>query len=80
MNLNADLNIEIGGHTDNVGSEKDNLTLSQRRADSVKGYIISQGIKSERITAKGYGESAPKESNDTDAGRSKNRRTEFKVV
>jgi len=68
---------EISGHTDNVGSDKYNLKLSQRRADSVKGFIEKNfSIASDRIATKGYGESKPVASNKTKAGKAKNRRIE----
>lgn len=66
--------IEISGHTDNVGSKKANKKLSQKRADAVRTYLVSQGIDAGRITAVGYGDEKPIASNDTDAGRQKNRR------
>jgi OOP family OmpA-OmpF porin len=66
---------EIAGHADNVGSNANNLVLSQARADSVKQYIVDKfGIDSSRMTTKGYGESKPIASNKTKAGRTKNRR------
>lgn len=77
---NPALHIEIGGHTDTEGSETHNLTLSQNRAKSVFDYLISNGTAAEKLTYKGYGETMPIESNDTPAGRAKNRRTEFKVI
>jgi outer membrane protein OmpA-like peptidoglycan-associated protein len=80
LNANPDKKIEIGGHTDNVGSDDANLTLSNNRAASVVAYLVSQGVSAERLTSKGYGETMPIASNDTDAGRAKNRRTEFKIV
>jgi len=68
---------EISGHTDNVGTDKYNLKLSQRRADSVKGFIEKNfSIASDRITTKGYGETKPVASNKTKAGKAKNRRIE----
>ncbi len=79
MNLNPDLAIEIGGHTDNVGSVEDNLALSRNRAESVTKFIIGSGISEDRVSAKGYGETAPLESNDSETGRAANRRTEFKI-
>ena len=72
-----DLTIQINGHTDNVGSETDNLSLSDNRAKAVKDYLITEGIAAERLRHKGYGESQPLDSNDTERGRRKNRRTEF---
>jgi outer membrane protein OmpA-like peptidoglycan-associated protein len=80
LQANLDKKIEIGGHTDNVGSDEANLTLSNNRAQSVVDYLIKKGVASDRLTAKGYGETQPIATNDTDAGRAKNRRTEFKVI
>ena len=77
---NADVRIEIGGHTDNTGSEERNLELSQNRAKAVYDFLISSGINSSRLSYKGYASSKPIADNDTDEGRSKNRRTEFKVI
>lgn len=79
MKLNSNVHIEIGGHTDNVGSDEDNILLSEKRATSVMEFIVASGIENTRITAKGYGESEPLESNDTEQGRAVNRRTEFKI-
>jgi OmpA-OmpF porin, OOP family len=72
--------IEIGGHTDNVGTDADNLKLSQNRAESIKQYLIKKGINATRVTAKGYGASQPVTDNSTDEGRQKNRRTEVKIL
>ena len=72
--------LEVQAHTDNQGSEKYNQALSQRRAEAVVAYMVEQGISSEQLTAVGYGESQPRESNDTAEGRAKNRRVEFKVL
>jgi OOP family OmpA-OmpF porin len=72
--------VEVAGHTDSVGSEEYNMGLSDRRANSVKDYLISQGITATRLTARGYGESQPVASNDTDAGRAQNRRVELIVL
>ena len=69
---------EIGGHTDNVGSEEDNLILSKNRANAVRDYLIAHGVNPDRLVAKGYGESVPVADNETENGRSKNRRTEIK--
>ncbi len=76
----ADERIEIGGHTDNVGSAAANLVLSKDRASSVMNYLISKGIDPLRLEAKGYGMSMPVESNKTEEGRAQNRRTEVKVL
>src|SRR6185369_4260421 len=67
-------NVEIQGHTDSKGSDKYNQALSERRANSVKAYLVSQGISASRITTIGYGESQPAASNETAAGRAINRR------
>ena len=74
------LKIEIAGHTDNIGSESFNQSLSQRRADEVVKYLVSKGIEKDRLSAQGYGQSKPIESNDTSEGRASNRRTEFKII
>ena len=80
LSKNTAMHIEIGGHTDNEGSELHNMTLSQNRAKAVFDYLISNGIGADRLSFKGYGESMPVDSNDTPAGRANNRRTEFKVI
>ncbi|MDQ6844439.1 MAG: OmpA family protein [Bacteroidota bacterium] len=72
--------IEIGGHTDNVGSDAKNLILSLDRAKSIVAYLISKGISNDRLVAKGYGAEEPIEENTTEAGRQKNRRTEVKIL
>ena len=76
----ADERIEIGGHTDNVGSAAANLVLSKDRATSVMNYLISKGVDPSRLEAKGYGMSMPVENNKTEEGRAQNRRTEVKVL
>ncbi len=77
---NPRLQIQINGHTDNVGSDQDNLELSKARATAVLAYLVSQGILSGRLSAKGFGETQPIASNDTAIGRRKNRRTEFELI
>lgn len=79
LKTNSALNIEIQGHTDNVGSNNANMALSMDRAFSVMEYLISNGIDTSRVKFKGYGETLPKASNDTDKGRSENRRTDFLI-
>ena len=74
------LKIEISGHTDNVGSESFNELLSQRRADAVVNYLVGKGVDKKRLSAKGYGQSKPVDSNDTAQGRAQNRRTEFEII
>jgi outer membrane protein OmpA-like peptidoglycan-associated protein len=74
----ADLKLMIEGHTDNVGDDASNQTLSDKRANAVRGYLISQfGIDSARLQAKGFGESKPVSSNDSAEGRQNNRRVEL---
>ncbi|MEM9722142.1 MAG: OmpA family protein [Bacteroidota bacterium] len=80
LTQNPQLKIELQGHTDDVGADADNLTLSQRRADAVKTYLIEKGIPKERLLAKGYGESQPIVDNNSDESRAINRRTEFKIL
>lgn len=69
----------IVGHTDNVGTDAYNMTLSQRRADSAKGYLVSMGIPADRIRTAGRGESEPIASNEDEAGRQQNRRVEIAI-
>lgn len=72
--------VEVAGHTDSKGSEQYNQGLSERRAQAVKDYLNSKGVKASRLSARGYGESQPVASNDTDAGRAENRRVELIVL
>jgi OOP family OmpA-OmpF porin len=74
------LKLEVQAHTDYFGSRSFNLDLSQKRAQSVVDYLVSKGISSERLEAKGYGEVQPIASNETIEGRSMNRRVEFVVL
>ncbi len=76
---NPRISIEIRGHTDDVGSDSDNLALSMDRAFEVKGYLEGLGVPGKRIKAQGFGESKPVADNSTAAGRTQNRRTEFVV-
>jgi outer membrane protein OmpA-like peptidoglycan-associated protein len=80
MKQNPDVKIELAAHTDNVGSPKYNLLLSQDRAYAVAQYFIHGGITMNRIVPKGYGETVPVASNNTDAGKQQNRRVEFKIL
>lgn len=77
---NPTLKIEISGHTDNIGTDAYNIQLSENRAKSVVKYLTNHGIAADRLTSKGYGYSMPVDSNDSDAGRAKNRRTELKII
>jgi outer membrane protein OmpA-like peptidoglycan-associated protein len=74
-----DLKLEIEGHTDSVGTDAYNQGLSERRAESVRGYLVSQRIAPQSITLAGFGESRPVATNDTAAGRQRNRRVELVV-
>jgi outer membrane protein OmpA-like peptidoglycan-associated protein len=76
LNKNPDRTVLIEGHTDSIGSADSNMGLSQRRADSVKAYLVSQGVDSARLTASGMGEGSPAASNDSATGRQQNRRVE----
>ena len=76
---NPNLNIQINGHTDNVGSDNDNQTLSTNRAKAVYDFLIKNGITANRLRYKGFGESQPIATNDTEEGRQSNRRTEFEA-
>lgn len=80
LNRRENERIEIGGHTDNVGTAANNLKLSTERAVTVMQYLISKGISPTRLEAKGYGLTMPIESNKTEEGRAINRRTEVKVL
>lgn len=80
LKSNPTLWIEIAGHTDNVGNAKYNQNLSERRAQSVVSYLVSEGIDKNRLRAVGYGSARPVAPNTTEDGRAKNRRTEFKVL
>ncbi len=72
--------VEVGGHTDNVASDDFNLDLSQKRAEAVRDYLIGRGVDPERLVAKGYGETAPIDTNKTTKGRANNRRVEFQML
>ncbi len=80
MKANPTVKIALYGHTDNIGNKSSNLTLSTSRANAVKDYLITKGIKADRIQTKGFGSSEPISSNSTDAGRALNRRVEFVVL
>jgi OmpA-OmpF porin, OOP family len=75
-----DERIEIGGHTDNVGKPAANMVLSMNRAKSVMEYLVSKGIATERLVAKGYGMTKPIEDNSSAEGRALNRRTEVTIL
>ncbi len=75
-----DEKIELGGHTDNVGSAASNLKLSLDRANTVRAYLLTKGIDPDRVTAKGYGMTQPIADNKSEDGRALNRRTEVKIL
>jgi outer membrane protein OmpA-like peptidoglycan-associated protein len=80
LKFKESLMIEIHGHTDNVGEEDANLTLSKNRAKSVRSYLIKNGINQSRVIANGFGESRPIATNNTQEGRQTNRRTEVHII
>ncbi len=80
LRKNADLRIEIQGHTDNTGSADYNKNLSEQRARSVMQYFVKKGISPDRLSAKGFGETQPLASNDTARGRAINRRVQLEPV
>ncbi len=80
LNQNRKLHVVLQGHTDNIGSEVDNLALSESRAKTIFDYLVSKGVKPSRMSYKGYGSSRPIASNGTEEGRAQNRRTVFVVT
>jgi outer membrane protein OmpA-like peptidoglycan-associated protein len=80
LKANQEVRIEIGGHTDDVGTDSENLKLSQARAQSVVDFLVSKEIAVKRLLAKGYGEAKPIADNKTNEGRSQNRRTEITIL
>jgi outer membrane protein OmpA-like peptidoglycan-associated protein len=80
LNAYPDTDIEIQGHTDNKGSDEFNQKLSEQRASSVASFLRAKGIASSRVRIKGYGETAPVATNDTEEGRAQNRRVNFLIT
>jgi outer membrane protein OmpA-like peptidoglycan-associated protein len=74
-----DTRILVRGHTDDVGTETYNQSLSEERAQSVRDYLLTQGVSASRLKVKGYGNTIPRYDNSTEAGRMKNRRVEFLI-
>ena len=78
---NPNIKVEIGGHTDSMGSEAARMKISEKRAESAKKYIMDKfNISADRMTVKGYGSQKPIADNKTREGRAKNRRVEFRVI
>ena len=80
LTKNPTVKIELGGHTDNVGTSKANLLLSNNRAKAVYDYLVEKRVEILRLTTKGYGDTLPVADNSTEIGRAENRRTEFKII
>ncbi|MBO7133774.1 MAG: OmpA family protein [Bacteroidales bacterium] len=80
LKTNPTVKVEIRGHTDNIGSAQTNITLSNQRAKAVYDYLLSKGVPRANISYKGYGPNMPIADNKTEAGRAKNRRTEFYIL
>ena len=70
----------MGGHTDSVGDDGANQVLSLARAESVVNYLLNRGVSADNMKMKGYGETVPVDTNDTEEGRQNNRRTELKII
>lgn len=80
LNSNANVTVELAGHTDNVGEDEVNMQISESRAQNVMNYLLNKGIDSSRLSSAGYGETAPIGDNDTEEGRELNRRTELRII
>jgi outer membrane protein OmpA-like peptidoglycan-associated protein len=77
---NKELKVEIGGYTDDTGTDEHNLSLSEKRALSVVDFLVSNGVPSERLQHKGFGNTSPVGDNVTSEGRKLNRRTEVQII
>jgi outer membrane protein OmpA-like peptidoglycan-associated protein len=77
---NPSISVRVEGHTDNIGSNADNLELSRKRAHAVYDFLVASGVSASRIRHQGFGAGRPIASNDTEEGRAKNRRTVFVVT
>ena len=80
LSMHPSLNIEIAGHTVNIGAEQYNLNLSKNRAASVYSFLIANGVEESQLTYTGYGSSLPVATNENDCGRAKNRRIELIIL
>ena len=77
---NPGLRVQINGHTDNIGTPEFNMELSEKRAEAVYAFLVKKHVHKYRLEYKGFGETKPVATNDTEAGRAKNRRTELEVL
>ncbi|TJY56237.1 OmpA family protein [Sinimarinibacterium sp. CAU 1509] len=75
-----DMQVEIAGHTDNIGTDEYNQALAEGRAQAVKQYFVDHGVPDGQMSVKGYGESEPRDTNDTEEGRERNRRVELRIL
>ena len=80
LNKYPDIQLEVAGHTDNVGDPAANRALSLQRATSVMNRLIEKGVSAARLKSAGYGDASPIDSNDTEEGKANNRRTELRVI
>lgn len=80
LNHHKQVKVEVAGHTDSKGRAEYNQSLSEKRAKAVRDYLIGKGVSADRLTSNGYGETRPVATNDTDAGRARNRRTELTII
>jgi len=80
MKEHPDVQVEIHGHTDSIGSDESNQSLGLKRADAVKQYLVNKGVEADRLIPKTFGEAKPIDTNDTELGRARNRRIEFHQV
>jgi len=80
LDMNPSMKVQIQGHTDSMGSDAYNQTLSEKRAGAVRDYMVSKGISADRLTVKGFGESKPVATNDTAEGRAQNRRVQLDIL
>jgi OmpA-OmpF porin, OOP family len=74
------MKVEIGGHTDNVGTPADNMRISSLRAEAVRNYLVAKGVPFQQVVARGYGAAMPRTPDTTPRGRAANRRVEIKTL